>query len=51
LRHGFALLRAADITTARIRAYVTGRQQEGAANATITANWRWFYISVRLHHT
>ena len=35
LRQGFALLRAVDITTDRIRGYVIGRQQEGAANATI----------------
>lgn len=35
LRRGFALMRAVDITTDRVRAYVTDRQQEGAANATI----------------
>jgi integrase len=35
LRQHFALLRAVDITTDRIRAYIVDRQVAGAANATI----------------
>ena len=35
LRASFALMRAVDLTTDRIRTHVTARQQEGAANATI----------------
>lgn len=35
VRAGFALMRAIDMTTDRIRAYVTQRQAEKAANATI----------------
>lgn len=35
LRASFVLMRAVDITTDRIRAHVSARQQEGAANATI----------------
>ncbi|MGD0948625.1 MAG: site-specific integrase [Candidatus Binatia bacterium] len=35
LRAGFAMLRAVDITTDRVRVYAAARQQEGAANATI----------------
>ena len=35
LRAGFALTRAVDITTDRVRVYITERQQDGAKNATI----------------
>lgn len=35
LRQHFALLRAVDITTDRVRAYIVDRQANGAANATI----------------
>lgn len=35
LRQQFALLRAVDISTDRVRAYILGRQADGAANATI----------------
>jgi integrase len=35
LRAGFAVLRAVDITTDRIRAYITARQEAGAKNASI----------------
>lgn len=35
LRGGFALMRAVDITTDRVRAYVTARQEAGASNASI----------------
>ncbi len=35
LRASFALLRAVDITTDRIRAYITARQEAGATNASI----------------
>jgi hypothetical protein len=34
-RHSFALFRAVDIKTHRIRTCISGRQQEGAANATM----------------
>jgi integrase len=35
LRAGFTMLRAVDITTDRIRAYITARQEAGATNASI----------------
>jgi integrase len=35
LREFFGLDRVADITTARIKAYIAGRQKQGAANASI----------------
>ncbi len=35
LREGFGMLRAVDITTDRVRAYVATRQQDGASNGTI----------------
>lgn len=57
VREGFALMRAIDITTDRIRAYALQRQQDGARNATVNrelaALRRMFTLAVqagRLSH-
>lgn len=51
LQDGFALMRAIDITTDRVRAYVATRQQAGAKNATINrelaALQRMFTLAVQ----